>query len=71
MVIEHGMGGARAAAPVAKDVITYLFNKDMAMEALVPLEQQWGGTMAERMARRAEAWAAARRSGQPAPQQPG
>jgi penicillin-binding protein 2 len=64
VVIEHGMGGARAAAPVAKDVMTYLFNKDMAMEALLPLEQQWGGTIAERTARRAEAWAAARRSGQ-------
>jgi penicillin-binding protein 2 len=71
VVIEHGMGGARAAAPVAKDVITYLFNRDMAMEALLPLEQQWGGTIAERMARRAEAYAAARRSGQPAPAQGG
>jgi penicillin-binding protein 2 len=71
VVIEHGMGGARAAAPVAKDVMTYLFNKDLAMEALLPLEQQWGGTIAERMARRAEAFAAARRSGQPAPQQAG
>jgi penicillin-binding protein 2 len=66
VVIEHGMGGARAAAPVAKDVITYLFNRDLAMEALLPLEQQWGGTIAERTARRAEAWAASRRSGQQA-----
>jgi len=71
VVIEHGMGGARAAAPVAKDVMTYMFNKDMAMEALLPLEQQWGGTISERMARRAEAWAAARRAGQPAPSQAG
>jgi penicillin-binding protein 2 len=71
VVIEHGMGGARAAAPVAKDVMTYLFNRDMAMEALLPLEQQWGGTIAERTARRAEAWAAAKRSGQPTSQQPG
>jgi len=65
VVIEHGMGGAKAAAPVAKDVITYLFNKDLAMQALMPLEEQWGGTIAERMARRAEAWAAAKRSGRP------
>jgi penicillin-binding protein 2 len=65
------MGGARAAAPVAKDVMTYLFNRDLAMEALLPLEQQWGGTIAERMARRAEAFAAARRSGQPTSQQSG
>ena len=57
-VIEHGMGGSRAAAPVVKDVLTYLFDKDKAMAALIPLEQQWGGTIAERMQRRAEAWAA-------------
>jgi penicillin-binding protein 2 len=71
VVIEHGLGGARAAAPVAKDVITYLFNKDLAMQALLPLEQEWGGTIAERTARRAEAFAAARRAGQPAPQRAG
>ena len=58
VVIEHGLGGSRAAAPVAKDVLTYLFDKDLAMQALLPLEQQWGGTMAERFARRSEAWAA-------------
>jgi penicillin-binding protein 2 len=60
VVIEHGLGGARAAAPVAKDVLTYLFDKDKAMQALLPLEEQWGGSMAERMARRAEQWAASR-----------
>jgi penicillin-binding protein 2 len=65
VVIEHGLGGARAAAPVAKDVMTYMFDQNLAMEALAPLEQQWGGTLAERTARRAEAWAASRRSGQP------
>jgi penicillin-binding protein 2 len=68
VVIEHGLGGARAAAPVAKDVMTYLFNKELAMQALLELEQQWGGTIQERTARRAEAWAAAKRAGQPAPQ---
>jgi len=56
VVIEHGLGGARAAAPVAKDVLTYLFDKDKAMAALLPLEQAWGGNIFERMARRAEAW---------------
>ena len=66
-VIEHGMGGARAAAPVVKDVLTYLFDKDLAMSALLPLEQQWGGTLAQRMERRAAEWAAAH--GRPAPGQ--
>ena len=58
VVIEHGLGGARAAAPVAKDVLTYLFDKDLAMSALLPMEQTWGGNIAERMQRRAEAWVA-------------
>ena len=57
MVIEHGLGGARAGAPVAKDVLTYLFDKDRGMSALQSLEQGWGGNIAERMARRAAAWA--------------
>lgn len=60
VVIEHGMGGSRAAAPVARDVLTYLFDKNKAMAALVALEEQWGGSIAERMERRAEQWAAAR-----------
>jgi penicillin-binding protein 2 len=28
VVIEHGMGGARAAAPVAKDVLTFLYDRE-------------------------------------------
>jgi penicillin-binding protein 2 len=59
VVIEHGMGGARAAAPVAKDALTFLFDRAKAMESLAALEQQWGGTLAERNARRAAAVKAA------------
>ena len=59
VVIEHGMGGARAAAPVAKDALTFLFDRQKAMESLASLEQQWGGTLAERTARRAAAIKAA------------
>ncbi|HVM23012.1 MAG TPA: penicillin-binding protein 2 [Sphingomicrobium sp.] len=59
VVIEHGMGGARAAAPVAKDVLTFLFDRAKAMQSLAALEQQWGGTLAERTARRAAAIKAA------------
>jgi penicillin-binding protein 2 len=55
VVIEHGMGGARAAAPVAKDVLTFLFDRQLALKNLNALEQQWGGTLAERTARRAAA----------------
>ena len=56
VVIEHGLGGARAAAPVACDVMTYLFDKDRAMQRLLPLEQGWGGNVVERSARRAAEW---------------
>ncbi|MEA3015039.1 MAG: penicillin-binding protein 2 [Sphingomonadales bacterium] len=69
VVIEHGLGGARAAAPVACDVMTYLFDKAKAEERLAPLEAQWGGTLAERMARRTSEWVN-RPAGAPAPGTP-
>ncbi|MGF1549459.1 MAG: penicillin-binding protein 2, partial [Sphingomonadaceae bacterium] len=47
VVIQHG-GGSGAAYPVARDVITFLYDKDKAMESLLPLEESWGGTIAER-----------------------
>ena len=59
VVIEHGLGGARAAAPVAKDVVTFLFDRQRAMASLAALEEQWGGTLAERNARRTNAVKAA------------
>jgi penicillin-binding protein 2 len=59
VVIEHGMGGGRAAAPVAKDALTFLFDRKKALESLNALEQQWGGTLTERNARRAAAVKAA------------
>ncbi|MFC7537728.1 penicillin-binding protein 2 [Sphingomonas sp. GCM10030256] len=55
VVIEHGMGGARAAAPVAKDVLTYLFDRQAAVKRLAELEADWGGTLIERTERRARA----------------
>ena len=58
-IIEHGGFGASAAAPIVRDCMTYLFDQQKALDALGPLEQQWGGTLAERNARRAAAFAAA------------
>ncbi len=52
VVIEHGVGGARSAAPVAKDVFTYLYDRETAMRSLLALEAGWGGTPSERLARR-------------------
>jgi len=50
-IIEHGGFGASAAAPIVRDCMTYLFDPQKGMEALAPLEKQWGGTLAERTAR--------------------
>lgn len=61
VVIEHGVGGARAAAPVAKDVFTFLYDREKALAALTELEAGWGGTPSERLARRYAAVQAAAR----------
>ena len=61
-IIEHGGFGASAAAPIVRDAMTYLFDKDKAMAALEPLEKQWGGTLAERNARQLAAFKAAPRT---------
>jgi len=55
-IIEHGGFGASAAAPIVRDSMTYLFDKEKAMQALAPLEEQWGGTLAERNARQLAAY---------------
>ncbi|MBK6707870.1 MAG: penicillin-binding protein 2 [Sphingomonadales bacterium] len=58
VVIEHGLGGARAAAPVAKDVLTFLYDREKAMASLEALEAGWGGGIEERMARQYAAFQA-------------
>ena len=63
-IIEHGGFGASAAAPIVRDSMTYLFDRQKALAALAPLEEQWGGTLAERNARQLEAFKAASRTTQ-------
>ena len=58
-IIEHGGFGASAAAPIVRDCMTYLFDKQKAFAALAPLEEQWGGTLAERNARELAAFKSA------------
>jgi penicillin-binding protein 2 len=65
VVIEHGLGGARAAAPVAKDVLTFLYDREQAMKSLEALEAGWGGTIEQRMASKYQSFI-----GQPAPVPP-
>lgn len=58
VVIEHG-GGSGAAYPVARDVMTFLFDPQKALDALHGLEAEWGGTAQQRMDRDYAAYAAA------------
>jgi penicillin-binding protein 2 len=48
VVIEHG-GGSGAAYPIARDVTTFLFDPNKALEALHGFEKQWGGTAQQRL----------------------
>jgi len=57
VLIEHG-GGSGAAMPVAKDVMTYLFDQQKAWDALLPMEKAWGGTPQERQAAKYRSYSA-------------
>ena len=59
VVIEHG-GGSGAAYPIARDVMTFLFDPAKGLDALRALEEQWGGTAQQRLERRYAAYAAER-----------
>ncbi len=58
VVIEHGTFGARAAAPIARDIMTFLFDRRKAWDVLLAMEKGWGGTPAERQAARYKAYSA-------------
>ena len=58
VVIEHG-GGSGAAYPIARDVMTFLFDPLKGMEALHALEKQWGGTAQQRLDAKYRAYAQA------------
>jgi penicillin-binding protein 2 len=58
VVVEHGGFGASAAAPIARDVMTCLFDPEKAWADLLAMEKTWGGPPAERMAAKYKAYAA-------------
>jgi penicillin-binding protein 2 len=58
VVIEHG-GGSGAAYPIARDVMTYLFDPTKAVEVLHGFEKQWGGNARERLDAKYRAYSAA------------
>ena len=57
VVVEHG-GGSGAAYPIARDVMTFLFDPGKAMDVLRGFEAEWGGTPQQRMAARYRSYAA-------------
>ncbi len=57
VVVEHG-GGSAAAYPIARDVMTFLFDPGKAMDVLRGFEAEWGGTAQQRMAARYRSYAA-------------
>ena len=59
--LEHGGHGAQPRAPIGRDIMTYLFDRDRRWPSLAEVEPTWGGDIATRMAARA-AYRAARRA---------
>ncbi|MBB5687483.1 penicillin-binding protein 2 [Sphingobium boeckii] len=71
VVIEHGLHGSSAAAPVGSDCFLYLFDPAKAMEKLAGLEAGWGGDINTRMAAARVGYKAAKAGVlPPAPQAP-
>jgi penicillin-binding protein 2 len=58
VIIEHGGWGASVAAPIARDTITWLYDRKLATDKLLALEADWGGDIPTRMAKTATAWRA-------------
>ena len=65
VLVEHGGFGAAAAAPIARDCMTYLYDPTKATDALVKLEAGWGGDVPTRMARAAAGFAQAQAAVEP------
>jgi len=51
VVIEHG-GGSGSAYPIARDVMTFMFDPAKGMARLRSLERAWGGTAQQRLERK-------------------
>jgi penicillin-binding protein 2 len=58
-IVEHGGFGAAVAAPLIRDTLTFLYDRQKALQALNVFEQSIGGTLEERIARKTAAWRAA------------
>ena len=55
-IVEHGGFGASVAAPLVRDTLLFLYDKQKAIQNLAAFEQGIGGTLEERIARKTIAW---------------
>ena len=55
-IVEHGGFGAAVAAPLVRDTLLFLYDKQKALQNLAAFEQGLGGTLDERLARKTAAW---------------
>ena len=55
-ILEHGGFGAQVAAPLVRDTLLYLFDRQKGLAALQTYEQGIGGTLEQRAARKTAAW---------------
>jgi penicillin-binding protein 2 len=55
-VIEHGGFGAQVAAPIVRDTLLFLFDRQKALTALNAFEESIGGGLQEREARKEATW---------------
>ena len=55
-VIEHGGFGAAVAAPLVRDTLLYLFDKQKGQDALDRFEASIGGPLEQRLAAKSAAW---------------
>ncbi len=58
-IVEHGGFGAAVAAPLIRDTLLFLYDKQKALTALNVFEQSIGGTLEERATRKTAAWRSA------------
>ena len=58
-IVEHGGFGAAVAAPLIRDTITFLYDRNKALAALDTFERSIGGPPDDRLARKTAIWRAA------------
>jgi penicillin-binding protein 2 len=58
-IVEHGGFGAAVAAPLVRDTLLFLYDKQKAIAALQGFEQSIGGTLDERVVHKTAKWRAA------------